>query len=92
MLLRETERVPEGTFWRTFGALEVYLPPKEYILALKLIAGRHKDADDIAALCGELQIQTRQQGQNLVDRYHPDKEMQELSDLDRTLRDFFPES
>lgn len=87
--LRETERVPEGMLWRTYGVLEIYLPPKEYILALKLMAGRQKDKDDILALCRELKIQTREQAQCLVDFYHPDKEIQRLSDLGDTLDEFF---
>ncbi len=87
--LRETDCVPEGTLWRTYGVLEVYLPPKEYILALKLMAGRQKDKNDIAALCQELRIQTREQAQNLVDLYNPDKELQQLSGLDETLDEFF---
>ena len=71
--------------------IELYLPPKEYILALKLMAGRTKDASDIEALSLELQIQTSNQAQQLVDRYMPDKQLQQLSDLEKTLHDFFPE-
>lgn len=87
--LRETGQVPEGVLWRTYGLLEVYIPPKEYILALKLMAGRQKDKNDILALCQELRIYTREQAQHLVDVYHPDKESQQLSDLDDTLDEFF---
>lgn len=87
--LRETACVPEGTLWRTYGVIEVYLPPKEYILALKLMAGRQKDRKDILALCQELKVQTREQAQNLIDLYQPDKELQQLSDLDETLDEFF---
>lgn len=90
--LRENGPLPPGTLWRTFGVIELYLPPKAYILALKLMAGRTKDAEDIEALSLELQIQTRKQAQQLVDRYMPDKQLQQLSELDRTLHDFFSES
>ncbi len=72
-----------------YGVLEVYLPPAEFILALKLMAGRQKDRADILALCQRLQIQNRQQAQRLVDLYIPDKQLQQLSDLDDTLDEFF---
>ena len=89
--LRETGRVPSGTLWRVYSVLEVYLPPAEFILALKLMAGRQKDVADIEALSQQLEIQTRRQAQSLVDRYIPDKQLQQFSDLDRTLHDFFLE-
>lgn len=70
--------------------LEVYIPPGEYILALKLLAGRPKDRDDINALCQQIKIQTREQAQQLVDRYIPNKPVQQINDLDDTLNFFFP--
>ena len=88
--LRENGQVPPGTLWKTFGVLDVYIPPKEYILALKLMAGREKDEGDILALCKRLKIHARQQAQDLVDQYIPDQQLQQLSRLDRTLRRFFP--
>jgi hypothetical protein len=36
--LRDTGTAPEGTLWRTYTMLEVFIPPSEYILALKLFA------------------------------------------------------
>ena len=88
--LYDTKTVPEGTLWRSYGKLEIFLPPKEYILALKLLAGRQKDIEDIQALCDQLQIRTREQAQRLVDLYIPDKQTQQLNELDDTLDDFFP--
>jgi hypothetical protein len=75
--------------WRTYGPLEVYIPPSDYILALKLLAGRTKDQDDIEALCQQLGIRTRQQGQQIVDRYIPDKQVQQLNKLDKKLDTMF---
>jgi len=72
--------------------LEVYLPPEEYILALKLLAGRPKDRDDIFALCKRLQIQTREQAQQVLDRYIPDKQLQQMNKVEKTLTRFFPDS
>ena len=88
--LRDTGTAPAGTLWRTFTRLEVYIPPKDYILALKLFAGRPKDRDDITILCQQLQLWTREQAQSLVDRYIPNKQVQRLNHLDETLDELFP--
>lgn len=89
--IRDIGNVPEGILWKTFDVLEVYIPPSDYILALKLLAGRFKDEDDIVTLCGQLQIQTREQAQALVDRYIPNKQVQQINDLDDKLIVFFPD-
>ncbi|GHO50942.1 hypothetical protein [Ktedonospora formicarum] len=81
--------VPAGRLWRRYGMLEVYIPPRRYILALKLFAGRDKDREDIQALCKDLGVQTRKQAQNLLDEYIPDRRVQELNDVEETLDDFF---
>jgi len=88
--LRDTGTVPQGVLWRRYAMLEVYVPPGEYILALKLLAGRQKDWDDIYALCQHLKFQTRKQAQQLVDRYIPNKQVQQINDLDDKLNFFFP--
>jgi hypothetical protein len=88
--LRDTGTAPEGTLWRTFAMLEVYVPPSDYMLALKLFAGRPKDRDDIHSLCQQLHIRTRKQAQRLVDRYIPNRQVQQLNHLDDTLDELFP--
>ena len=55
--------------WRDSPNLQIYVPRADCMLALKLLAGRPRDAEDIAALCAELAIHTREQAQALVDRY-----------------------
>lgn len=60
---------PENTFWKQYGALHIYIPPKEYIIALKIFAGRRKDIDDCAILLSQTEIKTRQQARHLLDRY-----------------------
>lgn len=87
--LRDLGNVPEGKLWRTYDKLEVYLPPDEYILALKLLAGRQKDRDDTLALCKRLRIQTREQAQKVLDRYIPDKQLQQMNNVEKTLAHFF---
>jgi hypothetical protein len=87
--LRGLGNVPEGKLWRTFDKLEVYLPPEEYLLALKLLANRPKDQGDILALIRQLKIQTREQAQRLIDRYIPDKQLQQMNNVEDTLSDLF---
>ena len=74
--VRAAGEAPIQKLWRTYGPLEVYLPPKEYILVLKLIANREKDQADIAALLARLKIRSRDQAQKLVDTYISDREVQ----------------
>ncbi len=88
--LRDASNVPEGTLWRKYGMLEVYIPSKEYILALKLLAGRQKDRNDIIALSQQLHIGTREQAQQLLDRYIPSKQVQQVNEVEDTLLDIFP--
>lgn len=88
--LRDTGTAPDGTLWRTYTMLEVYIPPHEYVLALKVFAGRPKDRDDIESLCQLLQILTREQAQQIVDRFIPNKQVQQLNHLDETLDELFP--
>jgi len=87
--LRDIGNVPEGTLWRRYNTLEIFLPPKDYILALKLLAGRQKDKKDILALCRQLKIQTREQASRLIDQYIPNKQLQQMSDVDDTLNEYF---
>ena len=88
--LRDTSLVPQGTLWRSYAMLSVYIPPKEYILALKLLAGRRKDRNDIQALCQQLSIQSRRDAQQVVDQYIPNKQVQQINNLSRTLDNVFP--
>ncbi len=44
-------------------------PPREYILALKIAAGRKKDLDDCAILLPKTKIRTREQAQQVLDHY-----------------------
>ncbi len=88
--LTSTGKIPKGTPWRTFGKLiEIVLPPKDFILACKLLAGRNKDRNDIIALCEVLRIKQQKQAQAIVDTYFPDRQFQELSDVPATLEEFF---
>lgn len=87
--LRDLGNVPEGKLWHRYNKLEVYLPPEEYILALKLLANRPKDQEDILVLIRQLKIQTSEQAQWLIDKYIPDKQLQQMNNVEDTLSDLF---
>lgn len=57
--------------WKTFSNLDVYIPELEYILALKLFAGRTQDDSDIEALAQRLNIHTKAQAWSIVNLYIP---------------------
>jgi hypothetical protein len=69
MLMYDEVIVPDGKLWKRFGPLHIYAPEVEYILALKITAGRQKDLDDCAILLAKTQIRSREQAQQLLDRY-----------------------
>ena len=69
MLIYDKIIVPKSKLWQRFGPLHIYTPPKEYILALKILAGRDKDIEDCLVLLPQTKIKTRQQAQELLDRY-----------------------
>lgn len=71
LLLSDQVLVPEGRLWKHFGPLSIHIPPKEYILALKMLAGREKDLGDCEILLQTSKIKTRAQAQRLLDRYIP---------------------
>lgn len=61
--------LPKMKLWRKFSVLHVYLPPKDFILALKFVAAREKDKTDIEVLCSQLRITTRRKAQAVIDKY-----------------------
>src|SRR6266567_7326809 len=58
--------------WKTFANLAVYVPELEYILALKLFSGRPQDDRDILALAHRLNMRTKTQAWEIVNKYIPD--------------------
>lgn len=59
----------ELQLWRTYGALDIYLPPAEFIFAIKVFGYRDRDFNDVQALIAKLDVQTREQAQQIIDRY-----------------------
>jgi hypothetical protein len=56
LLLSDQILVPEGKLWKRFGPLHIHTPPQEYILALKILAGREKDLGDCRILLHQSRI------------------------------------
>lgn len=82
--------IPDGKLWKQFGPLYIYVPPKEYILALKIIAGRDKDLDDCAILFPQSGITTYEQAKQLLDRYILPKAQEEHAEqIERSLNKLF---
>lgn len=90
LLLHDLVDIPAGKLWRKYGSLHVYVPSKEYILSLKILAGREKDIEDCKVLLRQINIKTRQQAQQLVDRYiFPATQAHNLDNIEKTLNALF---
>lgn len=88
--LRNYGPTPTGTLWRVYGPLEVSIPERAYILALKLLAHRAQDEADIRILCQNLGIGTRDEARRILDTYVTDDAIKQLSDVDTALDQLFP--
>ena len=62
---------PPVTLWKQYASLNVYIPSLEYLLAMKLVAGRPRDIDDARAIVKKVGISTSQEVLNLLTRYVP---------------------
>ena len=92
MLMYDEILIPDGKLWKRFGPLHIHVPTKEYILALKIIAGREKDLEDCAILLPQAHIQTRQQVQQILDRYIlPEGQEKHAEHIENALRHLFEE-
>lgn len=90
LLMYDLVIVPEGNLWKTYGPLHIYAPPQEYILALKIFAGREKDIEDCKILLQQGTITTRQQAQIVLDRYIlPDAQRNNPETIERSLDTLF---
>lgn len=69
MLIYDKIIMPRGKLWKRYGPLHVYAPPKEFVFALKLLAGRDQDLADCRVLLPQIRIRTRRQAQRVLDRY-----------------------
>ena len=60
---------PMRKLWKKFSVLHIYVPPKDFILAHKIIDSRDKDVDDVKALLSQLKVNTRKKAQRILDKY-----------------------
>ncbi len=86
LLMYDLVVVPDGNLWKTYGPLHIYAPPQEYILALKIFAGREKDIEDCKILLQQRRITTRQQAQMLLNKYIlPDAQQNNIETIGESL-------
>src|SRR5215469_1563373 len=62
---------PPVTLWRSFPGLDVYLPSLDYVLAMKIVAGRPQDIADARALIRHLGIMQAQHVAAILKQYIP---------------------
>jgi len=71
LIIDQVGRPRDPQVWRIFASLTVYIPELQYILALKLFAGRTEDDRDIYPLARQLNVHTKAQAWPLVHAYIP---------------------
>lgn len=69
LLMGDQIIIPRGKLWKRFGPLHIHIPSKEYVLALKIVAGRDNDIDDARILLPQTKIKTRKQAQELLNKH-----------------------
>ena len=90
ILMQNEIIIPHGKLWKRYGPLHIYIPPKEYMLALKIMAGRDKDLADCAILLPQTNIKTHQQAQQLLDRYIlPEAQEKNAEQIENSLNRLF---
>ena len=62
MLIYDKIIMPRGKLWKRYEPLQVYAPPKEFVFALKILAGRDQDLADCRILLPQTHIRTRKPG------------------------------
>jgi hypothetical protein len=90
LLMYDQIHIPKGKLWRRYGPLHIYVPPKEYMLALKILAGREKDLEDCKLLLQQAKVKTRQQAWRLLERYIlPSAQQQNAEQIEKALDELF---
>ncbi len=62
---------PPVTLWRDYPGLEIYLPSLDYLLAMKIVAGRRQDMRDARALIQHLGLSQSQEVIDILQKYIP---------------------
>jgi hypothetical protein len=64
---------PETILLERYVGLEVYIPTLDYLLAMKIIAGRQRDIADARALIVHLDLQSPQEVLDILRKYIPEQ-------------------
>ena len=64
---------PPVTLWNSYPGLDVYIPALEYMLAMKIVAGRPQDIEDAQELIRYLNLLEPQAVVDILKRYIPKK-------------------
>jgi hypothetical protein len=62
---------PTTVLWKSYPGLNIYLPSLDYILAMKIVAGRPRDIEDARALIQKLHISDEPALLSIVTKYIP---------------------
>jgi hypothetical protein len=90
LLMYDMVIIPDGKPWKMYGPIHIYVPSPEYILALKIFAGREKDIEDCKILLQQGTITTREQALKSLERYIlPDALQQNTETVEKSLDTLF---
>lgn len=64
---------PPSERWAEYPGLRVYMTSLDYLFAMKAVAGRPQDIDDMKALAIELKLANAQDALTLVKKYIPEQ-------------------
>ncbi len=62
---------PPVTLWRDYPGLEIYLPSLDYLLAMKIVAGRRQDMRDARSLIQHLRLSQSKEVIDILQKYMP---------------------
>ncbi len=79
---------PPVSLWADYPGLHVYVAASEYVLAMKAVAGRPEDIQDIEALAAYLGLTQAQEVLDIVTRYVPSSQV--LPRIQYLIQSLFP--
>ena len=62
---------PKTVLWKHYPGLDVYIPSLDYLLAMKVVAGRPRDIEDARALIQKLHISDEYTLLSIITKYVP---------------------
>ncbi len=64
---------PPTERWAEYPGLRIYIPSLDYLFAMKVVAGRPQDIEDIKVLAHELKLSNTHEALTLVKKYVPEQ-------------------